>query len=328
MTATTLTTSVRLLGIDGGGTTTEAWLAELGCRVLGRGSAGPSNAKAVGLLAARSALDSAIRGAFHNAGLTPAAVDVICLGLAGFDRPDDRKILAGWAHEAGWARQLIVVNDGDLVVAAGTPEGWGVGVIAGTGSIAVGRAKNGCTARAGGWGHLIGDEGSAYGVVLDTLRLVARRADGRNSRPSGRDALTERICAALGVAEPSQIVTTIYSSEFTRARIAALAPEVLAACAEAPEVSEQLLIPAGAALAEIVTAVARSLGWTSGMLPLAVAGGFLLSATIVRQAMIDQLIRQGYQLNITSVADPVRGAVILAERAQTANGLATRLITL
>ena len=66
-----------------------------------------------------------------------------CLGLAGFDRPDDRAVLAGWADEARVARRLVLVNDGDLVVAAGTPEGWGVGVIAGTGSIAVGRAPTG-----------------------------------------------------------------------------------------------------------------------------------------------------------------------------------------
>jgi N-acetylglucosamine kinase-like BadF-type ATPase len=314
MTVTTARTSVRLLGIDGGGTTTQAWLAEPGCHVLGRGTAGPSNAKAVGPEAARRALDSAIRGAFYAAGLTSSPVDVICLGLAGFDRPDDRKILAGWADQAGWARRIVMVNDGDLVVAAGTPDGWGVGVIAGTGSIAVGRAKDGRTARAGGWGHLIGDEGSAYGIVLEALRMVARRADGRAPRPPGRDLLTERVCAALGVTEASQIVTTIYSPEFSRARIASLAPEILAACAEVPETGEQLLIPAGAALAETVAAVARSLGWASGVLPLAVAGGFLLSAAIVRQGMIDDLTRRGYQVGMTPVADPVRGAVILAER--------------
>ena len=138
--------SVRLLGVDGGGTATEAWLAEPGCRVLGRGTSGPSNAKAVGLEAARRALDAAIRAAFDDAGLEPAPVDVACLGLAGFDRPDDRKILTGWANEARWADRLVLVNDGDLVVAAGTPEGWGVGVIAGTGSIAVGRTPDGRTA--------------------------------------------------------------------------------------------------------------------------------------------------------------------------------------
>jgi N-acetylglucosamine kinase-like BadF-type ATPase len=314
MTATTPRTSARLLGIDGGGTTTVAWLAEPGCHVLGRGTAGPSNAKAVGWEAARGALDAAIRGAFHAAGLTTSPVDVICLGLAGFDRPDDRKILTAWANEASWARRVVMVNDGDLVVAAGTPEGWGIGVIAGTGSIAVGRTKDGRTGRAGGWGHLIGDEGSAYGVVLDALRLVARRADGRDPQPPGRDTLTERLCAALGVIEASQIVTTIYSPGFSRTRIASLAPEVLAACAEVPKTGEQLLIPAGAALAETVAAVARSLGWTSGVLPLAMAGGFLLSAAIVQQRMLDDLTRRGYQVAIAPVADPVRGAVILAER--------------
>jgi N-acetylglucosamine kinase-like BadF-type ATPase len=112
----------------------------------------------------------------------------------------------------------------------------------------------------------------------------------------------------------SQIVTTIYSAEFSRARIASLAPVVLAACAEAPDTGEQLLIPAGAALAETVAAVARSLDWTSGVLPLAAAGGFLLSAAIVRQTMIDDLTRRGYQVAMTPVADPVRGAVILAQR--------------
>ena len=124
-------TSIRLLGIDGGGTTTEAWLAEPGCHVLGRGTAGPSNAKAIGFEAARRALDTAIRSAFLAAGLEPASVDVICLGLAGFDRPDDRKVLKEWAEHAGWARSVLIVNDGDLVIAAGTTEGWGVGVIAG-----------------------------------------------------------------------------------------------------------------------------------------------------------------------------------------------------
>jgi N-acetylglucosamine kinase-like BadF-type ATPase len=305
----------RLLGVDGGGTTTEAWLAEPGGRVCGRGTAGPSNAKAVGLEAARRALEAAVRAAFDDAGLEPAPVDVACLGLAGFDRPDDRKILAGWSEESRLARRLVLMNDGDLVIAAGTPEGWGIGVIGGTGSIAVGRAPDGRTTRAGGWGHLIGDEGSAYLLTLDALRLVARRADGREPRPAGPDPLTVRLCAALGVTQLSQIVTALYAPDFSRARIAALAPEVLAACREAPEDGHRLLVPAGRALAEMVTAVARSLGWLSGVLPLAAAGSFLLSATVVHQAMVDGLVQQGYQPAVTPVPDPVRGALILAERA-------------
>jgi N-acetylglucosamine kinase-like BadF-type ATPase len=303
-----------LLGVDGGGTSTEAWLARPGGEVLGRGASGPSNAKAVGMDAARQALDAAIRAAFDDAGLEPAPVDAACLGLAGFDRPEDRAILSGWADEARVAHRLVLVNDGDLVVAAGTPEGWGVGVIAGTGSIAVGRTPDGRTARAGGWGHLIGDEGSAYLLVLDALRLVARRDDGRDPRPDP-DPLTARLCRALGVSRPSQIVTAIYAPESTRARIAAMAPEVLAACDESPEDAARLLRPAGAALAETVAAVARSLGWPSGPLPLAAAGSFLLSAAAVRRAMLDDLAARGYQPALTAVPEPARGAVILAGRA-------------
>jgi N-acetylglucosamine kinase-like BadF-type ATPase len=127
--------------------------------------------------------------------------------------------------------------------------------------------------------------------------------------------LTERICSALGIANASQIVSAIYLPEFTRARIASFAPEVLTAYTEMPETCIHLLGSAGAALAEMVAATARSLGWQSGMLPLGMAGSFLLAAKPVQQAMIDQLTRDGYQMDITSVTDPVQGAVILAERA-------------
>ena len=134
------------------------------------------------------------------------------------------------------------------------------------------------------------------------MALYWTRYDGCTScrwpvtRPAGRDHLTERLCAALDVTEASQIVTALYSPRFDRARIASLAPEVLAACIEAPEFGQRLLAPAGSALADTVAAVARSLGWLSGELPLAAAGGFLLSATIVFQEMIDGLSRRGYQV--------------------------------
>jgi N-acetylglucosamine kinase-like BadF-type ATPase len=305
---------VRLLGIDGGGTTTEAWLAEPGCRILGRGKSGPSNAKSVGLESARRALDDAIRATFDDAHLAPAPVDAACFGLAGFDRPGDRRILQVWSEEARWTHRLVLANDGDLVVAAGTAEGWGVGVIAGTGSIAVGRTPDGRTARAGGWGHLIGDEGSAYAVALEALRLVARRADGRDLPRERGDPLTARICAALGVSRVSEIVTILYAPGFDRCRIAALAREVVAASAECPEVTKRLLSPAGRALAEMVVAVARTLGWSRGVLPLAAAGGFLLSAAPVLEALSDGLTSEGYQAAVTLVPDPVRGAVQLAER--------------
>jgi N-acetylglucosamine kinase-like BadF-type ATPase len=303
-----------VLGIDGGGTSTHAWLASPGQRILGRGRAGPSNAKAVGLEAAHRALDNAITTAFHDSGRPREPVAVACLGLAGFDRPADREILESWSHEDDWAERLVLANDGDLVVAAGTAEGWGIGLIAGTGSIAVGRAADGRTARAGGWGHLIGDEGSAYWVVLESLRQVVRRADGREPARPDTDPLRERLCRALGVSTPSEIVSALYAPGIDRTLIAALAPEVLAAAGEDAKVFEEVLAPAANALAEQVAAVARALHWPEGPLPLAYAGGFLLSARAVAQRMIENLASRGYSVVAQPVPEPVRGAVLLAER--------------
>jgi len=164
-----------LLGVDGGGTTTVTLLGRGDGTVLGRGLAGASNSKAIGEAAARAALEQSIAAAFSGAGLSRRKAAVACLGLAGFDRPEDKQTLREWAESGQWADEFVLVNDGDLVIAAGTPQGSGVGIIAGTGSIAVACAPDGRRSRSGGWGYLIGDEGSAYATVLAALRRVARR---------------------------------------------------------------------------------------------------------------------------------------------------------
>jgi len=311
---TTDRTIPRLLGVDGGGTSTIAWLAAPGGRVIGRGRAGPSNAKVIGPDLAREAIGHAIAGAFADAGLEPRPAAVACLGLAGFDRPEDRRQIEAWAASDRWADRLVLVNDGELVLAAGTPEGVGVGVIAGTGSIAVGRSPDGRAARAGGWGPLIGDEGSAYAVALGALRLVARRADGRDPKPDP-DTLAHHLCRALGVETAEQVVAALYAPGVDRTRIAALAPAVLAAAESDPQVNPALLRPAGQALADTVLAVCRTLQWPPGPLPVALAGGFLLSAPAVARALLDALAAAGYEPAAAHVPDPVLGAVVLAGRA-------------
>lgn len=303
------------LGVDGGGTSTVAWLADLEGRVVGRGASGASNAKAVGPGPARAALDGAIASAFADAGANPGPLRATCLGLAGFDRPEDKDQLTAWMDAQGRGGRLVLVNDGDLVVAAGTPEGWGAGVIAGTGSIAVGRSADGRTTRAGGWGYLFGDEGSGYAVAVAGLRRLARRHDGRSPAPSGPDPLAEAVCKALDIGGVRDLVSVIYGRGFDRTFFAGLAPAVVAASADDPSIAAEILEPAGVELARMVAAVARNLGWEVGPLPLAMAGGFLLSTPIVSRAMLAQLAVDGYDVRAEPVAEPVRGALILARRA-------------
>jgi N-acetylglucosamine kinase-like BadF-type ATPase len=304
-----------ILGMDGGGTVTTTWIADADGNVLGRGRSGASNIKAVGGNAAMTALDLSILAAFHDAGIEVCPIEVSCLGLAGFDRADDKDWLNRWAADSSWARRLILVNDGDLVVAAGTPEGWGVGVIAGTGSIAVGRAPDGRKERAGGWGFIFGDEGSGFAIAVSALQRVARYADGRDPEKPGGDALTRHICRSLEIDGLSELIPAVYGSSFDRARIARLAPSVVAAAGEDPTILSEILEPAGHELAELVIAVARKLGWQSGSLPLAMAGGFLLKCPIISRILLDRLRSEGYEVEPTPVPEPVEGAMILARRA-------------
>src|SRR5262249_55420206 len=151
-------------------------------------------------------------------------------------------------------------------------------------------------------------------VALGALRLVARRADGRDRRGDD-DPLTRHLCTALGVARPAEIVTVLYAAGFDRARIAALAPAVLAAAEDDAEGIPGLLEPGGRALAEMAAAVARTLEWSEGMLPLALAGSFLLAAADVSRSLMAQLAEAGFATKATPVTEPVRGAIVLARQA-------------
>ncbi len=304
-----------ILAVDGGGTSTTAWLTDAQGKVLGKGASGASNIKAVGANASMAALDLSILAAFKEAAIEPSPVAISCFGLAGFDRPEDKAWLQAWADDSIWAMKLLLVNDGDLVVAAGTPAGAGIGVIAGTGSIAVGRTSDGRTARAGGWGYLFGDEGSAYAVAVAGLRRIAQAADGRGTSQEGLDPLTRRICEVLEIKTTSSLVTAIYANGFNRARIAGLARAVVEASKDDSSIITEILHPAGHELARAVRAVAMKLGWSNGPLNLAVAGSFLLMTSSVREAMIGRLTSEGYEVQAELVSDPVRGAVVLARKA-------------
>jgi N-acetylglucosamine kinase-like BadF-type ATPase len=190
-----------------------------------------------------------------------------------------------------------------------------VAVIAGTGSIAVGKSADGRSARAGGWGHIFGDEGSGYGTAVAALRRVAGRFDGRLAGGSEGDPLTSAICRATGIDDPTGLVSAIYAPEFDRAKIAGLAACVVEAAEADPSVARDLLEPAGIALAGAAVAVAERLDLPREGLPLALAGGFLLSSQAVSRAMLGEMERVGYRVVPNSVEEPVAGAIALAKRA-------------
>jgi N-acetylmuramic acid 6-phosphate etherase len=300
-----------VLGVDGGGTHTAALLARIeggGVRSLARGAAGCSNRKAVGSATAFAEIDRAVAAAFEAATLPRGPVVAACLGLAGAGRPDDQAAVRAWAERQQIADRVQVVGDVELPVAL-LPEGWGIAVVAGTGSCVWGRHAEGHTSRAGGWGPLLGDEGSGYALAVEGLRLVCRHGDRRGRATT----LTERLFDRMGASEPADLVRLVYCGDWDRARIAALAADVIRAADDGDTAASDLVEWQAGELADAVAAVASGLGMERSGLPLALAGGLMVNAPTYRDRFLRQLRARGIAPgHVVAVSEPAEGAVRLA----------------
>ncbi len=322
-----------VLGIDGGGTKTLAWLATVDSTtgtystgtsasgtpenqhrltVLGIGQAGPSNQRAVGIGAALRNLDQAISAAFANVQLPRQTVLSACLGLAGADRASDRSVIENWANECQLAERVVVVNDAfPLLYAGDQPSkecGYGVALICGTGSLAFGRGLDGRIARVGGWGYLFGDEGSAYAIGQSALKSVAHAADGRGPETLLMKAILDR----LGIESPQQMVSAVYGAVDSRSAIAGLADVVFAVAEQDDACAVRILADAQQELGRLVSTLARCLELDRS-LPLYLTGGILVNQSGFRQQLLHTVAESGIELTAVSiVAEPVAGAVRMA----------------
>ncbi len=301
-----------VLGIDGGGTQTLALLADRSTgTVLGRGSAGPSNIMAVGPDAGLRALDDAVTRAFAAAGIPRGPVSAAALGLAGVDRQSGLDTVRSWTSRAGLSSRVTVANDATLLLAAGTPEGWGLAVIAGTGSIAFVRTPAGEVGRAGGWGYTLGDEGSAYMIALNALRATCRHADGAGPAT----VLTGQLLARMKLVAAPDLIPAVYGGPWDRAAVAGLAPLVLAAAAAGDAVAAGVVRAEATALAQTAAAAASVHGLAGPPVPCALAGGVLLGSDLYRRAFLESLESLGVRSDpVQRVSDPAVGAVVLARR--------------
>jgi N-acetylmuramic acid 6-phosphate etherase len=299
-----------VVGIDGGGSGTVALLVSRngsGWKVLGRGEAGPSNRQTVGTAAALEALDEATGQAFRAAGLSRCAVRAACLGLAGAGRPGDQEIVKEWAARANLAASVQVIEDAALLLAAGTPAGWGVAVVAGTGSMAYARSPDGRTARSGGWGALLGDEGSGYAVALAGLRAVVRAADGRG-QPT---LLTHNLLSVYSLSRADELVGLLRCGG-DKAAVAAVAPVVLRTAEDGDAVAETIVRDAAHELAAAVEAAVRKLDM-GNTFPLALAGGLLVESAPFRAQFLTAVGDRGLIASpVGLVTEPAEGAVRLA----------------
>lgn len=267
-----------VIGLDIGGTKTRGVRFESGKAVRDE-STGSSNVQNVSReTAAKNLADLfAMIGGGH--------VDHVLAGAGGIDTDADARALAGLIEPHVPGAQVTVVHDSRLLLAAGGAS-TGVAVIAGTGSAAWGKNAEGEEARAGGWGFLLGDEGSGYWLGREAVRHSLRRMN-KGLEPDG---LTAALLESCGVDDPNKLIALFHSKDTDRRYWAQRASSVVETAREGLAISRQLLDQAGRDLAELAAQAVRQLGLQG---PVILGGGLGMNVEPLQSAFRAGLAAHG-----------------------------------
>ncbi|MCK9903024.1 ATPase [Parafrankia colletiae] len=313
-----------LLGVDGGGTKTTAAVLDLRRAALSTFTAGPSNPDVNGLDVAAESITEAVRGALDAAGASAGDLGGAVLAIASADSEENQAALRDRLPHLARVEHVLVLNDVVAAWAAGTLGRPGVAVISGTGSNTLGVAADGRTWRCGGWGHLLGDEGSGHWIGLEGIRAAVAFRDGR----APWSAIVPRLLTFYGLSQVEDVDDLVYTT-LDKSGIAAFAAEVAAAAAgggqdgadagdgggdRSDEVARGILAEAGRLLAEqTLTAITRT-GLT-GDFPVAMVGGAFRSGPAFLDAFTAHVTAGSPGARfVWPTISPATGAVLLAAR--------------
>ena len=292
------------LGVDAGGTRTVCLVGDREA-TLGRGEAGPANPSLGGVAGFTEAVATAARRARGDT--EDRRVGAAWIGVAGSEPAELRERLRSAALVALEAGEVHISHDARLILAtAGLHSG--IAVVAGTGSSVFGLAPDGREVSVGGWGHLLGDEGSGYDIGRQALRAVTQASDGRGPRTG----LTEAILQALDAPDVSAIRARWYPAPEVK-EVAALGALVLD-LADEDDIAASIVTRAARELASAIEACHLRLGAPEeGPVPVAAAGGLLRPASPLLRRLQAELDERGRPFAVSAItAEPATGALALA----------------
>jgi N-acetylglucosamine kinase-like BadF-type ATPase len=302
------------LGVDGGGSKTGFLLIDAEGRRLAQHQTSTAYHVQIGLDGVRALLAQGVGALLAEAGASADEVGYAFFGLPAYGED------AG-AEKALQVLPADVLGHGRYACANDMVCGWagslagsdGINIVAGTGSIGYGE-RQGRTGRAGGWGTLIGDEGSGYWIAVRTLTLFSRMSDGR----APRGPLYELLRAELRLTRDLDICALVTPGQALggRDRIAALCP-VVARAAEAGDTGAHAIFASGAReLADVADAVRTALGYAADeRVPLSYSGGVFASGDMFKRAFAEAVAARPVEYSLTApILPPLAGAALLAAR--------------
>jgi N-acetylglucosamine kinase-like BadF-type ATPase len=295
-----------LLGVDGGATKTLAAVLDLDQRTLHLGQAGPSNEDTVGPRRAVQAMLAAADAAIEAAGIAATAVGAAVLAIAGTDTAS----LAAHLREVRPGRWLLV-NDVLGAWATATGAGPGIAVISGTGSNVFGVGRDGSSWRAGGWGHLLGDEGSGYWLGVESIRAALR--DREESGPP--TALSDAVTAFFDAPSVEALASWVYSKPLSKGELAAFAKEAARVAEAGDEVARELYARGARELGrQVVTVIDHTS--LDGVFPVGMIGSAFKAGPLLADPL-RRLVNERAPEAVVSreEMEPVGGSLLLAARA-------------
>ena len=295
-----------VMGIDGGATKTVAAVLDLEGRALHLAQRGPSNEDAVGAKSAVRALLEAADEAIERAGIAQEELGAAVLAVAGIDTSAIAKQLRSARNEA-W----IVVNDVVGAWATATGARPGIGAISGTGSNVLGLGADGRVWRVGGWGHLLGDEGSGYWLGIESIKAALR--DREASGPE--TALTAAAPAFFDVPSVEALAAFVYAKPLSKREIAAFATQTELLAGRGDGVARELYERGARELAGQVAAVVRQTG-LQGVFPVGLIGGSFRAGAVFVEPLTAAIHEFAPEADVFVVEmPPIAGTLLLAARA-------------
>jgi glucosamine kinase len=274
------------LGFDGGGTKTDCVILNAKGTVIGEGRAGPANPLRSGYTGAFLSLRGAAAAAISNAKIRPAAITAVCAGLAGAGRRSVVRRVTVFLSEEFPVATTQVTTDYEIALEAAVGTGPGVVLISGTGSVAYGRNQAGETARVGGYGPWLGDEGSAFEIGRRAVSAVARSRDA----DAPVTVMAEMISAALECPDWDDLMLRIMKTPdevFPK-----LFPVVAAAANSDDSAAKEILFGSAIGLGHLAMLVIRRLGMKAQEFPLVKCGGIFGNSTAL-DPLLDSVLASG-----------------------------------
>jgi N-acetylglucosamine kinase-like BadF-type ATPase len=299
------------LGVDGGGTKTRFALVD-GDGALAASHEGPSSYHLqVGIDGVRGVLADGLAALFEQAGVDGHAVTHAFFGLPAHGEDDAARVLLDAMPERLLGHRRYRCGNDMVCAFAGSLAGEdGINLVAGTGSIGYGE-RRGRSARAGGWGEIFGDEGSAYWIAVQGLNIFTRMSDGRLPKGSLHAAFRH----SLDLTADLDICAAVMNAR-TRERIAAMSRIVARAAQDGDCWAVRILDDAARELAAVAEAVRQALKFDPDeIVPLSCSGGVFNAGALILDPLKRHLEQKSatYRLRVP-ILPPSFGAAIYAAK--------------